>query len=270
MKIIHASGQMCNQFWIISNYLADCIEYNKKISIWLPDFSLEKFDKIYTSKYFSFPLYPKFLVNLFGYKRYSKIINSIFNNKIMLRISYILLNLFPNIEFIISDVTCKKSKYKHKHLKTILNIISPNSKYIEEVGSQFGNLNKEEILIGIHIRYGDYRTFQNGKYFYTLEEYNQLMIKIRSVFSDKIVKFFIASNETIDYSVFKKHYVVKVNNPSSLKDLIGLSRCDYICGPPSTFSAWASLYNNAPIYFIENLESDFNKNSFADIQNIWF
>lgn len=270
MKIIHASGQMCNQFWIISNYLADCIEYNKKISIWLPDFSLEKFDKIYTSKYFSFPLYPKFLVNLFGYKRYSKIVNSIFNNNIMLKLSYYLFNLLPNVQFIISDVTCKKSVFKYKYLKTILEIISPNSKYIEDVKNEFINSNKETIFIGIHIRYGDYRTFQNGKYFYTLEEYNKLMLNIRSEFSDKIVKFFIASNETIDYTVFVKHEIIKLNDPNELKDLIGLSKCDFICGPPSTFSAWASLYKNTPIYFIENLETDFNKTSFIDIKNIWF
>lgn len=188
----------------------------------------------------------------------------------MLKLSYYLFNLLPNVQFIISDVTCKKSKYKHKHLKSILNIISPNSKYIEEVGSQFGNLNKEEILIGIHIRYGDYRTFQNGKYFYTLEEYNKLMLNIRSEFSDKIVKFFIASNETIDYTVFVKHEIIKLNDSNELKDLIGLSKCDFICGPPSTFSAWASLYKNTPIYFIENLETDFNKTSFIDIKNIWF
>lgn len=51
IKIIHATGQMCNQFWIISNYLADCIENNERFLIRLPDFNLNEFNQLYSSKY---------------------------------------------------------------------------------------------------------------------------------------------------------------------------------------------------------------------------
>lgn len=270
IKIIHATGQMCNQFWIISNYLADCIEENKQFSIWLPDFNLNHFNRLYSSKYISFPLYPKFLVNLFGYENYSKIVNTIFKNRITLGITNFLINLIPGVQFIISDVACDKSRFKFKHLKTLLEIISPNPIYHEEVESQIRHQIKDELLIGIHIRRGDYRTFENGKYFYSLEQYNDLMNRIRKLFSDRNVKFFLASNEKIDYRIFEKHEIVKLTNSDALRDLIGLSKCDYICGPQSTYSAWASLYQNTPLYFINNIEKNIFEDSFIDIKTIWF
>jgi hypothetical protein len=43
-----------------------------------------------------------------------------------------------------------------------------------------------------------------------------------------------------------------------------------LVGPPSTFSAWASLYGNIPIYFIESIDNEFGVNDFQSIKNIWF
>ena len=271
IKIIHATGQMCNQFWIISNYLADCIEEDKHLSLWLPDFNIEQFNKLCNSKFISFPLYPKKIVQLFGYKNWSKFIKLFFSNKLSVFLTNKIFILVPGINFMIIDViSCKKSKYRSKHIKTILDIFLPNSIYIDEVVNQIENKVENELLIGIHIRHGDYRTFNNGKYFYSLEQYNDLMTKIREVFIDKNVKFFIASNEKIDYRIFEKHDIVKITNSSALKDLIGLSKCDYICGPPSSFSAWASLYNDSHLYFIEDIKADINEISFINIKKVWF
>ena len=35
-----------------------------------------------------------------------------------------------------------------------------------------------------------------------------------------------------------------------MTDLYALSRCDYIIGPPSTFSQWASYYGHVPLRFL--------------------
>ena len=39
----------------------------------------------------------------------------------------------------------------------------------------------------------------------------------------------------------------------AIEDLYALARCDYLIGPPSTFSAWASFYGKVPLYFIEDV-----------------
>jgi hypothetical protein len=35
-----------------------------------------------------------------------------------------------------------------------------------------------------------------------------------------------------------------------IEDLYALASCDYIIGPPSTFSQWASFYGNVPRYMV--------------------
>ena len=39
---------------------------------------------------------------------------------------------------------------------------------------------------------------------------------------------------------------------SDIEDLYALSICDYILGPPSTFSMWASFYGGVPLRFIKH------------------
>ena len=84
------------------------------------------------------------------------------------------------------------------------------------------------------------------------------------------VLFFIASNENICTTQFKNANTFKIKNSFSVKDLYGLSKCDYIIGPPSTFSAWASLFENINLYHIEDIKIDFNLDNFIKIEDLWF
>ena len=40
--------------------------------------------------------------------------------------------------------------------------------------------------------------------------------------------------------------------------MYSLAECDYIVGPPSTFSTWASFYGNVPIYRITDPSAEFS------------
>lgn len=65
MKIIQAEGQMCNQFWIYTNYIADAIEENTKITILAPDISIKDFPNLLNSKNVVYPFYSKKLIHFF-------------------------------------------------------------------------------------------------------------------------------------------------------------------------------------------------------------
>ena len=110
----------------------------------------------------------------------------------------------------------------------------------------------------------------DGKYFYTLAEYENMMCKITDFFPGEKVAFLITSNENISTSYFSSLNCFVIPNSFSIKDLHGLSQTDYIIGPPSTFSAWASLYGDIPLYFIENSKNNFTRDSFKKIQDVWF
>jgi hypothetical protein len=270
MQIIYASGQTCNQFWIYSNYIADCIENHKTMAIWIPDMTLRYFPGLLTSEYITFPLYSENISKLIGYERYIKTIRSIFSNRLAIFLANFFLNLLPNTKFVQANVSDTRSIYRKKHINKIKLIFTPMQTITHEVNEVFKEKRQSNtLIIGIHMRYGDYANHRGGKYFYRLDEYKVIMHKIISLLPNKKIIFFIASNINISESAFDGINVITLNNVNAVKDLYGLSLCDFIAGPPSTFSAWASLYKNVPLYFIENIKDNFTIESFINIDKVW-
>lgn len=271
MKIVYATGQTCNQFWIYSNCFADAIENKKKFAIWIPDTEFESFPNLLHSEYISYPLYSEKLAIYFGYKNYVKGLKTVFGNKFAINFFKFLINILTSHSFIFADVFTEKSKFRHKNLEKFLPLFAPSESIVLKVDSLIVSMREEyDIIIGVHIRYGDYRTFKDGKYFYTLEEYSVFFKNISQIFKDKKVAFYIASNEVIDITFFTDYNCFYSSKNQMAEDLYSLSKADYIVGPPSTFSAWASLLKNTPLYFLEDSKSDFSKSDFIDIKDIWF
>jgi hypothetical protein len=271
MKIVFASGQTCNQFWIYSNFIADAIEKNEKFAIWIPDIAFEYFPNLLNSEFIYYPLYSKRLSSFFGYKNYVKVLNVIFSNKFAISFFNLFINILPNHSFLIVDVIAERSKFKYKNIKRLLSLYTPTKSVILKGNNFISEIKKDyEIIIGVHIRYGDYRTFLNGKYFYTLTQYANFFKNIKEIFKGKEIAFFITSNEKIDTTFFNGYNFFYLPNSIMAEDLFFLSKTDYILGPPSTFSAWASLYGETPLYFVENDKTDFVITDFIDIKDLWF
>ena len=58
--------------------------------------------------------------------------------------------------------------------------------------------------------------------------------------------FLLTSDEPIDQADYSGFQTV-VGTGGPIGDLYGLSKCDYIIGPPSTFSTWAAFYGQVPL-----------------------
>lgn len=121
---------------------------------------------------------------------------------------------------------------------------------------------KHKIIIGVHIRQGDYIKFENGKYYYTSEEYIRQINKVIALFNIKDLSFLICSNEQQDRELFNQIPSCYYGTGHIIEDMYALSKCDYIIGPPSTFTMWASFYGNTPLYMIKNKEYILTKNDF--------
>jgi hypothetical protein len=106
-----------------------------------------------------------------------------------------------------------------------------------------------DVLVGVHIRQGDYRGFEGGRYFYGSGEYARMMGEAESLFAGRRVGFLICSNVRQDEAVFAGlHYT---SGPGHfVEDMYALAGCDYIVGPPSTYTLWASFYGGAPLYHV--------------------
>jgi hypothetical protein len=95
------------------------------------------------------------------------------------------------------------------------------------------------------------------------------MLNIKKLFPDRSVAFFISSNENIDLALFPDCTCFSLPSSNSVKDLYGLSQCDYIIGPPSTFSAWAAYHGDTYLYFIENPAAEITLSKFKKGLDIW-
>ncbi len=103
-----------------------------------------------------------------------------------------------------------------------------------------------DILIGVHLRQGDYREYENGRYFYTTSQYIALMSKVVALFAPRRAAFLVCSNEPQKAGAFAG-FPVTFGTGDLAEDLYGLTACDYLIGPPSTFTVWASFYGSVPL-----------------------
>ena len=133
--------------------------------------------------------------------------------------------------------------------------LSPEQDVEEYVSQQKKKLNDlAEIIIGVHLRRGDYKTWRNGAYYYSNAEYVQCMNSLfESLHTTKKCCFVLFSNEKLDITEFENdNYLVIKASGSAAQDFHLMSQCNYLVGPPSSFSGLASFLGKVPRYMIEN------------------
>ena len=116
-----------------------------------------------------------------------------------------------------------------------------------------------DIKVGVHIRRGDYRGWNNGKYFYEDEVYNDKIEQFSNLFKNKNILFILFSNEEITLKP-KRDYII--SKCDWFEDHYLLSLCDYIIVAPSTFTIWASFIGNVPLMHILGRDDKVDLNSF--------
>lgn len=62
-----------------------------------------------------------------------------------------------------------------------------------------------------------------------------------------------------------------MDNPAIVEDLYALSRCNYIMGPPSTFTMWASFIGDVPLRIVKYSNENIERDEFSPIlyQNVF-
>ena len=103
-----------------------------------------------------------------------------------------------------------------------------------------------DVLVGVHIRRGDYATHQSGQFFFEWSDYARVMTEIARALLPRRVVFLVCSNEQLDPVIEGRGDVVR-GPGQAVEDMYALARCDLIVGPPSTFSGWASFFGDVPL-----------------------
>ncbi|WP_224998120.1 alpha-1,2-fucosyltransferase [Cesiribacter sp. SM1] len=144
-----------------------------------------------------------------------------------------------------------------KHASFIRTVFTPLPVYQEETKRILAECkSKGEVVVGIHIRRGDYKAFNGGKWYFEDEVYLEKMKQMRALLKQhgKTCVFLVCSNEAVNVDYFSELDVV-AEPKHFIVDLYALAKCDYLIGPPSTFTIWASFYGQVPLFKIERTDS---------------
>ena len=108
-----------------------------------------------------------------------------------------------------------------------------------------------DVLVGVHIRQGDYRTFIGGALFYASTVYALRMRELAERLAGRTPCFLVCSDEPQPDALFGG--LPTVRGPGDAAgDLYALAACDYVFGPPSTFTQWASYYGGVPQWTLDD------------------
>jgi len=142
-------------------------------------------------------------------------------------------------------------KYKPEIVKLFAFDEAVEQKAKERLGDMWG------VRLGVHIRRGDYATFQGGRFFYSDEQYaNIIRDYYDNCYPKERLNVYICSNDpNLDKDYYRERlsdFFVHFPEGNPAEDLCLLSKCDNLIGPPSTFTLVASMYQNLPLYWIED------------------
>lgn len=258
--ICDAPGQTCNRLWTYVASVARCIAEQKRMAIIFFDWTIEDFPNLLHCPFIYFPLYQKwYLERGNGWNNYKGLTWKVTHNKKWDKI-------FKFLKFRKGWYTTTDTRYLAQTKKELQHIFQPRKEICDKAQNMMDVIRREaDLVVGIHIRHGDYKTFFGGIYYYTLEEYHQFMLQIQDLYADRKVAFFISSNESFDTTVFKGCRCFRFGKEPSgdILDLHTLSLCDSILGPWSTYSRWASFIGEVPLCFIESRDQQLTKESFS-------
>ena len=158
-----------------------------------------------------------------------------------------------------NDLTIKYREY-FKNKYSIADKYIINNNFVNTVLKKAN----DEKIIGVHIRRGDYKIWQDGKYYFSDEIYLNFINKIKEVlFKNELKpKFIIFTNGDIE---IKESDEIKISHEEWYVDHYLMSKCDYLIGPPSTFTSWASYIGKVPLLFIDSKDMNFTLKDFKVI-----
>lgn len=267
MRVIcDAPGQTCNRLWTYVTSVARCVAEKRRMLIIFYDWTIEDFPNLLRCPFIYFPLWQKwYLEHGNGWNNYKgltwKVTHSHNWNK-----------AFYFLGFTKGWNTMNDTRYLKQTKQALQHIFRPREEIMTKAEQMINCIRRDsDIVIGIHIRHGDYKTFYDGRYYYTLEEYHQFMLRIQEIYNDKRVAFFISSNEAFSVEQFEGCRCFRFDKELSgdILDLYTLSLCDRILGPWSTYSRWASFIGEVPLCFIKNKDQQFRDDSFSVVTDFY-
>ncbi len=283
-------GQLCNRLWAFSFFIAFALKH--RVGIYIPNFREYEsyFENLAAVPDVHFRIVRKpQIIDTLTYQCYRlatkllRIISSFFSVKFFgiyldshhwthESWAFSLLKKRANIVYLGSWFHPKDVAALLEYKDALIKLFEPKNIYKKKVETLFGDLRlRHDVIIGIHIRRRDYADFHGGAYLFDDAVYLRYMKAFKDGYGEKRICYFLSSDEPVDGSSFKEYEAVSLEAPTMIEDIYALSKCDYILGPPSTFSMWASFVGNVPMRIVRYGNEKLSLDQFSPIlyQNVF-
>ena len=159
-----------------------------------------------------------------------------------------------------------------KYKPEILQLFAFDEAVVQKAKERLGE--KSGIHLGVHIRRGDYATFCGGRFFYSDEQYVRI---IRGYYDnccpkERLNVFICGNDPNLDKDFYRERlsdFFVHFPEGNPAEDLCLLSMCDNLIGPPSTYTLVASMYQNLPLYWIEDPDKEPTPSDFGYFDDLF-
>ena len=143
------------------------------------------------------------------------------------------------------DVNCPQAL--EKHATQIRERLAPSSETKKVVLDLLGSIPPGNLLVGLHIRRGDYANWLGGLHYHSWEQYGEWLNQTNDILLGQGHKptYLICSDESPPSDIFTPLPII-VGQRSPMTDLYALASCKLVLGPPSSFGSWASFYGEVP------------------------
>lgn len=255
-------GQLCNRLWALTPVLAYVLQKNKKLYVLFAKKTyLDCFPNLRTCKNLGFILSHNNSVPQSLEWRLA-----LLSEKYNLEVK----NDFRNVKntgffsFVDGWQHGEDLSFVKEQKNRIRFLFSPVQSVVNKVNETLNGF--DGITVGVHVRRGDYKSYLGGRYYFSDDVYLSFIKKLNYIFStnNKKVRFLICSNESFGYS-HGNIDIFSIKEADGITDLYALSKCDYIIGPPSSYSQWASFVGDVPLCILLSDNMDFDISSFSKI-----
>lgn len=112
---------------------------------------------------------------------------------------------------------------------------------------------RHDFVIGVFIRQSDYRTWYDGRFFFSAARYAEWLRQVQKLFPKQSIAFVLASESPhapVLFDGLPVYFASGTPNVGGhwMASWSELSRCDCIVSPPSTFSATAAFLGDISIW----------------------
>ena len=121
-----------------------------------------------------------------------------------------------------------------------------------------------QTVVGVHIRRGDYREFMDGRFYYLDFVYEAKIREIAMLCAARgsQARFVLFSNEPSSVCISEGLDCAVSRNDWHIDHWL-MSQCDFLVGPPSTFTMWASYIGKTPYFHISDPKAPIDLSSFC-------